>query len=122
MIADRVGEHPCVFLGGLLGGAHDCRTDRCASPTGKLPWSGIRARHCHGWSSVSRACSCGKSGGRDPARTDSKALVMTGGPGVGKDDDRQCHPADTRSEGRCDFLLCAPTRPRGQAHEGGNRL
>ena len=62
---------------------------------------------------------CGIGGAK--ARTDVQGVGHDRRARRRQDDDRQCHPADTRSEGRETSAL-RTDRPRGQAHERGNRL
>ena len=85
VIADHVGETPCVFLAGLYR-AEKVIADRLALlSTGALPWPVIDAEKALPWIE--------KRVGLDLARSQkeairlaltSRVMVITGGPGVGK--------------------------------------
>ncbi len=120
VIADRVGETPCVFLAGLHRAERTIAERLMRLANGNCLGRGsIRARHCHG-SSNDRACSCGKPGGRDPARTDVQGAGHDRRARCRQDNDRQCHPAHTSCKGR-EASALRTNRPRGQTHERGNR-
>ena len=122
VIADRVGETPCVFLAGLHRAERTIAERLMRLANGKLPWSWIDPGKALPWvEQAHRACSCGKPSGRDPARTDVQGAGHDRRARRRQDDDRQCHSAHTRSEGSETSALRAD-RPRGQAHERGNRL
>jgi exodeoxyribonuclease V alpha subunit len=82
VIADRVGETPCVFLAGLHR-AERTIADRLAS--GTLPWPWIDPAKALPWveKHIGLALTENQVAAIRLALT-SKVLVMTGGPGVGK--------------------------------------
>jgi hypothetical protein len=88
VIADRVGETPCVFLTGLHRAAHHRRT---ADAIGKWPAALALDRSQQG-NAVGREAyrdyPCGKPGGRDPARADVQGAGHDGRAGRRKDHNR----------------------------------
>jgi exodeoxyribonuclease V alpha subunit len=85
VIADRVGETPCVFLAGLHR-AERAIADRVARLTnGTLPWPSIDPAKALPWveKHIGFALAESQVAAIRLALT-SKVLVMTGGPGVGK--------------------------------------
>jgi len=98
VVADRVGETPCIFLAGLYRAKRAIAERDVRLANGTLPWPWIEGR----------IGLCRKPGRRYPARPHVKVLVMTGGPGVGKTTIvnailRILAAKDTS------LLLCAPT-------------
>ena len=94
MVADTVEDTPCIFLGGLHQAERAIAGAFSTLPPANPPGPGsTRTRRCPGWNK-------GPGSRWRPARADavrtalaSKVSVMTGGPGVGKTDDRQRDPA-----------------------------
>ena len=85
VVADRVGETDCVFLAGLFR-AEQTTADRLIRIAGgTLPWPSIDADKAVAWVEERSGVMLADSQ-RDAIRLalTSKALVITGGPGVGK--------------------------------------
>jgi exodeoxyribonuclease V alpha subunit len=85
VVADRVGETDCVFLAGLYC-AEQAIAERLIRIAGeKLPWPPIDAPKAVGWVEERSGLRLAESQ-RDAIKLAlaSKALVITGGPGVGK--------------------------------------
>jgi exodeoxyribonuclease V alpha subunit len=85
VIADRVGETPCIFLTGL------CRAERTIAErlmrlaNGVLPWPWIDPEKALPWVAQRVGLSLAESQiGAIRLALISKVLVITGGPGVGK--------------------------------------
>ena len=109
VVADQVADTPCVFLGGLYR-AERAIADRllCIS-TGKLPWPDIDAEKALPWVERKTGLSLAQ-GQADAVRLalTSKAVVITGGPGVGKTTIVNAILRVLSAKG-VELLLCAPT-------------
>src|ERR1700676_3947663 len=109
VIADRVGETPCVFLAGLHRAERTIAERLMRLANGKLPWSWIDPGKALPW--VEQRIGLALAESQVAAirlALMSKVLVMTGGPGVGKTTIvnailRILAAKDVR------LLLCAPT-------------
>ena len=109
IVADRVGETPCVFLAGLYraeSGIAD-RLRRIAA--GTLPWPPIDPDKAAPWieQRLGFALAPSQSAAIKLALT-SKALVITGGPGVGKTTIINAILRILATKG-AELVLCAPT-------------
>jgi exodeoxyribonuclease V alpha subunit len=109
VIADRVGETPCVFLAGLHRAERTIADRLTRLAHGKLPWPWIDPDKALSWveKRIGLALAQSQVAAIRLALT-SKVLVMTGGPGVGKTTIvmailRILAAKDTK------LLLCAPT-------------
>ena len=85
VVADRVGETPCVFLAGLHGAesgiAERLRALRC----GALPWPRIDPDKAIPWAEERTGLALAESQRAAVATAlAAKVMVITGGPGVGK--------------------------------------
>src|ERR1700719_3653159 len=109
VIADRVGETPCVFLAGLHRAERTIAERLMRLANGKLPWPWIDPDKALPWVE-------GRIG-LDLAESQvaairlalmSKVLVMTGGPGVGKTTIVNAILRILAAKG-VKLLLCAPT-------------
>jgi exodeoxyribonuclease V alpha subunit len=109
VVADRVGETPCVFLAGLHRAERIIAERLMRLANGTLPWPWIDADKALPW--VEQRIGFGLAESQVAAirlALASKVLVMTGGPGVGK---------TTIVKGilrilaakNANLLLCAPT-------------
>jgi exodeoxyribonuclease V alpha subunit len=85
VVADRVGETDCVFLAGLYRAEQAFAERLTKIAGGKLPWPHIDALEAVAWIEEHSGMRLADSQ-RDAIRLAlaSKALVITGGPGVGK--------------------------------------
>ncbi len=109
VVADKVGETDCVFLAGLFRAEQTIAERLIRVASGKLPWPSIDASRAIAWVEERNSLRLADSQ-RDAIRLalSSKALVITGGPGVGKTTIvnsilRILSVKDVR------MLLCAPT-------------
>jgi exodeoxyribonuclease V alpha subunit len=85
VIADRVGETPCVFLAGLHRAERTIAERLMRLANGKLPWSWIDPNKALPWVEQRIGLALAESqGAAIRLALMSKVLVMTGGPGVGK--------------------------------------
>src|SRR6202049_95507 len=109
VVADRVGETPCVFLAGLHRAERTIAERLMRLANGKLPWPWIDPDKALPWVE-------GRIG-LDLAESQvaairlalmSKVLVMTGGPGVGKTTIVNAILRILAAKG-INILLCAPT-------------
>jgi exodeoxyribonuclease V alpha subunit len=109
VIADRVGETPCVFLAGLYRAERTIADRLTRLASGMLPWPWIDPDKALPW--------IGKRIGLALAESQvaairlalmSKVLVMTGGPGVGKTTIVRAILGVLAAKGT-ELLLCAPT-------------
>src|SRR3954462_2058330 len=109
VVADRVGETPCVFLAGLHRAERTIAERMTRLANGTLPWPWIDPDKALPW--------VGKHGGLAPPETQaaairlaliSRVLVMTGGPGVGKTTIVNAILRILAAKGT-NLLLCAPT-------------
>ena len=85
VVADRVGETPCVFLAGLHRAEHGIAERLHRIAAGPLPWPSIDADKALPWIERRIGLELAPSQiGAVRLALASKVLVITGGPGVGK--------------------------------------
>jgi exodeoxyribonuclease V alpha subunit len=85
VIADRVGETPCVFLAGLHRAERTIAEQLMRLANGKLPWPWIDPDRALPWVEGRIGLALAESQvSAIRLALMSKVLVMTGGPGVGK--------------------------------------
>jgi exodeoxyribonuclease V alpha subunit len=109
VIADRVGETPCVFLTGLHRAEHTIAQRLMRLANGTLPWLWIDPEKALPW--VEKQIGLGLAESQVTAirlALASKVLVMTGGPGVGKTTIVKAILRILAAKGT-GLLLCAPT-------------
>jgi exodeoxyribonuclease V alpha subunit len=109
VVADRVGETPCVFLAGLHRAERTIaeRLKRLANDT--LPWPRIDPGKALPWIEGRIGLALAESQvGAIRLALMSKVLVMTGGPGVGKTTIVKAILRILAAKGT-NILLCAPT-------------
>jgi exodeoxyribonuclease V alpha subunit len=109
VIADRVGETPCVFLAGLYRAERTIAERLTRLAIGTLPWPWIDPDKALPW--VEKHIGLGLAESQSAAirlALTSKVLVMTGGPGVGKTTIVKAILRILAVKGT-DLLLCAPT-------------
>ena len=109
VVADRVGDTPCIFLAGLYGAERGIagRLDRIAAKP--LPWPRIDPDRVVPWIERRIGLTLAPSQGvAVRLALASKVLVITGGPGVGK---TTIVNAILRilAAGGANLVLCAPT-------------
>ena len=109
VVADRVGDTPCIFLAGLYGAERGIagRLDRIAA--GPLPWPGIDPDRAVPWIEGRIGLTLAPSqGAAVRLALASKVLVVTGGPGVGKTTIVNAILRILAAKG-ANLVLCAPT-------------
>ena len=122
VVADSVGETRCVFLAGLHRAERVIAERLAKLANGKLPWAGIDSDKALPW--VEKRIGLALAESQVAAirlALMSKTLVMTGGPGVGKTTIVKGILRILAAKG-VELLLCAPNRPRRQAHDRGDRI
>ena len=109
VVADRVGETPCVFLAGLHRAEHGIAERLHHIAAAPLPWPRIDADKALPWTERRTGLVLADSQ-RDAVRLalSSKVLVITGGPGVGKTTIVNAILRILAAKG-AGLLLCAPT-------------
>ena len=109
VIADRVGETPCVFLAGLYRAERGIADRLIQLMTGRLPWPRIDPGKALPWVEQRSGLQLAESQ-RMAIRLAlaSKVLVITGGPGVGKTTIVKSILRVLSAKG-VKLLLCAPT-------------
>src|SRR5262249_4116527 len=109
VIADRVGETPCVFLAALHRAERTIAERLLRLANGTLPWPSIDPDKALPWVEERIELALAPSQGA-PIRLAlrSKLLVMTGGPGVGKTTIVKAILRILAAK-RVRLLLCAPT-------------
>src|SRR6266487_3488013 len=109
VIADRVGETPCVFLAGLHRAERTIAERLTRLANGTLPWPWIDPDKALPWveKRIGLALAESQVAAIRLALT-SKVLVMTGGPGVGKTTIVNAILRILAAKGT-GLLLCAPT-------------
>ena len=109
VVADTVGETPCVFLGGLHRAERTIAERLLAIAAGTLPWAGIDVDKALPWVEWKTGLTLAP-GQAEAVRLalSSKAVVVTGGPGVGKTTIVNAILRVLTARG-VDILLCAPT-------------
>ena len=109
VVADRVGETPCVFLAGLHRAERTIAERLTRFANGKLPWPWIDADRALPWVEERIGFALAESQvAAVRLALISKVLVMTGGPGVGKTTIVKAVLRILAAKG-IKFLLCAPT-------------
>jgi len=109
VVADRVGETPCVFLAGLHRAERTIAERLTRLANGTLPWPWIDTDKALPW--VEKKIGLSLAEGQIAAirlALMSKVLVMTGGPGVGKTTILRAILRILAAKG-VGLLLCAPT-------------
>jgi exodeoxyribonuclease V alpha subunit len=109
VIAASVGETPCVFLGGLYRAEQGIAERLRTLANGKLPWPFIDADKALPWVEQKTGLSLAESQvAAIRLALQSKILVITGGPGVGKTTIVNSILRILSAKG-VNLLLCAPT-------------
>jgi exodeoxyribonuclease V alpha subunit len=109
VVADRVGETPCIFLAGLHRAERVIAERLIRLATGTLPWPSIDPDKALPW--VEKHIGLALAESQVAAirlALMSKVLVMTGGPGVGKTTIVKAILRILAAKGTS-LLLCAPT-------------
>ena len=109
VVADRVGETPCVFLAGLHRAERNIAERLTRLANGTLPWPWIDPDKALPW--VEKHIGLALAESQIAAirlALMSKVLVMTGGPGVGKTTIVKAILRILAAKGT-EILLCAPT-------------
>ena len=117
MIADKVGDTACMFLAGLYR-AEQAIADRLIRiVNGRLPWAWIDEEKAVPWVEKRSGLQLADSQ-RAAIRLAlmAKALVITGGPGVGKTTIVNSILEILAGQRRATIAL-RPDWPRGQAHD-----
>jgi exodeoxyribonuclease V alpha subunit len=109
VVADRVGETPCVFLAGLYRAERAIAERLARLVDGKLPWPSIDPDKALPWVEQRSGLSLAETQ-RTAIRLAlaSKVLIITGGPGVGKTTIVKSILRVLSAKGTR-LLLCAPT-------------
>ena len=109
VIADTVGETPCIFLGGLYRAEQIIAERLLRLINGKLPWPYIDPEKALPWIEKKTGLSLAESQVTAiRLALVSKVLVVTGGPGVGKTTIVNSILRILAAKGM-NLLLCAPT-------------
>jgi exodeoxyribonuclease V alpha subunit len=109
VIADRVGETPCVFLAGLHRAERTIAERLTRLANGTLPWPWIDPDKALPWVEKRIGFALAESQvGAIRLALMSKVMVMTGGPGVGKTTIVRAILGILAAKG-VRLLLCAPT-------------
>jgi exodeoxyribonuclease V alpha subunit len=109
VVADTVGDTPCVFLGGLYSAERRIAERIQGLLGGALPWAAIDADKALPWIEQKTGLTLAPS--QDAAirlALASKVTVLTGGPGVGKTTIVNAILRILAAKG-VEMLLCAPT-------------
>ncbi len=109
VVADSVGETPCIFLGGLYRAERIIAERLQRLINGKLPWPHIDPEKALPWIEQKTGLSLAQSQlTAIRLALVSKVLVVTGGPGVGKTTIVNSILRILAAKG-ANLLLCAPT-------------
>src|SRR5271169_2664977 len=109
VVADRVGETPCIFLAGLHRAERTIAERLVRLANGKLPWPWIDPDKAWPWVEGRIGLALAESQvAAIRLALMSKVLVMTGGPGVGKTTIVNAILRVLAAKGT-NILLCAPT-------------
>jgi exodeoxyribonuclease V alpha subunit len=109
VIADTVGDTPCIFLGGLYRAEQIIAERLLRLVNGKLPWPCIDPEKALPWIEKKTGLSLAESQVTAiQLALVSKVLVITGGPGVGKTTIVNSILRILAAKGM-NLLLCAPT-------------
>jgi exodeoxyribonuclease V alpha subunit len=109
VVADKVGETPCTFLAGLYRAEQNVADRLIKIANGKLPWPWIDEEKALPW--IEKRSSLQLAESQKAAirlALTAKALVITGGPGVGKTTIVNSILQILSAKG-VNLLLCAPT-------------
>ena len=109
VVADTVADTPCVFLGGLYQAERAVAERLVDLVAGKLPWPDIDVERALPW--VEKQSGLSLAPGQAEAvrlALTSKAIVITGGPGVGKTTLVDAILRILAAKG-VELVLCAPT-------------
>ena len=109
VVAEPVGDIPCVFLAALYRAEHTIADRLMRLANGKLPWPSIDPKKALPWveKHIGLTLAASQVAAITRALT-SKVLVITGGPGVGKTTIVRGILRILAAKGT-DLLLCAPT-------------
>ena len=122
VVADRVGETPCVFLAGLHRAERTIAERLTRLANGTLPWPWIDPDKALPWVEKHIGLALAESQvSRDPARADVQGAGHDRRSRRREDHHRQSHSAHPRGEGHRPSAVRAD-RPRRQAHDRGDRL
>ena len=121
VVADTVNDQPCVFLPHLRHAEDAIAMAIRHLQAGRPPWAAIDAVKAIDWVEARLGVRLAP-GQRDAVSQalSSKILIVTGGPGVGKDNHHPRHPDHPASEG-CDAASGGAKRPGCQAPVGNHR-
>ena len=109
VVADSVGDSPCVFLAGLHRAEHGIADRMRRIAAGSLPWPRLDPDKALPWIEQRTGLTLAKSqSAAIRLALSSKALVITGGPGVGKTTIVNAILRILAAKG-ASLLLCAPT-------------
>src|SRR5471030_225948 len=109
VVADQVGDTPCVFLAGLHRAERTIAERLIRLANGTLPWPWIDPNKALPWVEERIGLALAESQvAAIRLALKSKVLVMTGGPGVGKTTIVKAILRILAAKGT-DILLCAPT-------------
>ena len=109
VVADTVAGTPCIFLGGLYRAERAIGERFLKIAGGRLPWPDIDAGKALPWVEGKTGLSLAESQADAVRRAlNSKAMVITGGPGVGKTTIVNAILRILDAKG-VTLLLCAPT-------------
>ena len=109
VVADRVGETPCVFLAGLYRAERTIAERLMRLASGTLPWPWIDPDKALPWAEIRIGLALAESQvAAIRLALMSKVLVITGGPGVGKTTIVNAILRILAAKG-VSLLLCAPT-------------
>jgi hypothetical protein len=120
VIADKVGDTACIFLAGLYRAEQAIAERLIRIVSGRLPWPWIDEEKALPW--------VGKRSGLQLADSQkaairlsllAKALVITGGPGVGKTTIVNSIQ-DSRRQRRA-IIALRPHGPRSEAHDRSDK-
>ena len=122
MSRTRSPERPVFFLGGLYGPNRRSANGFWKIAGGRLPWPDIDAGKALPWVEGKTGLSLAESQADAVRRAlNSKAMVITGGPGVGKTTIVNAILRILDAKG-VTLLLLRADRPRSQTDDGGHRV
>ena len=122
VVADTVAGTPCIFLGGLYRAERAIGERFLKVADGRLPWPDIDASKALPWVEGKTGLSLAESQA-EAVRLAliSKAMVITGGPGVGKTTIVNAILRNPGRQGR-DPAVVRADRPCRQTDDGGHRV
>jgi exodeoxyribonuclease V alpha subunit len=122
VIADQVGDTPCIFLAGLYRAERTIAHRLMRLANGTLPWPWIDSDRALPWVEKRIGfCPCRKSNRGDPARADVQGAGHDWRARRRQNHHRQSNPAHSRSKRYRTSVVCAD-RPRCQADDRGDWL